>query len=118
MRKFARWKPEHGGALQDFEDIKEVGCRIQNPSKKIVLTENKEAFHLQSDRISFTVPKTGTELLRNLYIDGKKRADYIDLTASLERRTADGKHTDICEGIGLISKWRQRAQALLCGNSV
>ena len=96
-------KPEHGGALQDFEDIKEVGCRIQNPSKKIVLTENKEAFHLQSDRISFTVPKTGTELLRNLYIDGKKRADYIDLTASLERRTADGKHTDICEGIGLIS---------------
>ncbi|MCD8129879.1 MAG: hypothetical protein LUE16_01145 [Lachnospiraceae bacterium] len=66
------------------------------------LTQTEDSFCLRCQRISVTIPKSGTALMRDLYIDGQKRVQKAELTLILERRNGWAR-TEI-PGIGVISR--------------
>ncbi|MCD7737980.1 MAG: hypothetical protein LUH58_02925 [Lachnospiraceae bacterium] len=66
------------------------------------LTQTVDSFCLRCKRVSVDIPKSGTALMKNLYIDGQKRAEKAELILILERRNGSTR-TEI-PGVGMISK--------------
>ncbi len=80
---------------ENAHDLTACGQYIQNEA---ALTETVDGYELRCKRISVTIPKSGTTVMRNLYIDGKLRAERAELKLILERRgeAADEKHDADC----------------------
>ncbi|MCD7806294.1 MAG: hypothetical protein LUH19_03025, partial [Lachnospiraceae bacterium] len=94
-------KPEQGDKTDEGGAERE-GAEQQTAPKDGVLTESADCFQLNCQRVSVTIPKTGSMLMRDLYVDGQKRAEGAMLVLLLERR--EGRTRTEIPGVGMISK--------------
>lgn len=72
----------------------------RNEQYQTALTETADAYELHCQRVSVTIPKSGTAVMRDLYIDGKLRAKRAELKLILERRgsASDDKESAAADG--------------------
>ncbi len=63
---------------------------IMNDEKQIVFLETSEQYQIQGERISLIIPKSGTDLVKDIYIDGIKRVTKANAVLVLEQRESTG----------------------------
>ena len=91
-RVTALWPDGSVKWLAHTADSRKMGDRVsvepgeKETIRKIFITEHNEFWNVDSGRIQMNIPKSGTHLIHNLIIDGKKKVDFAKGVLILERR--------------------------------
>lgn len=75
-------------------------------AETVNVEELENEYRVTAARLKFCVPKSGCGILRELYINGKKRADRADCVLLLEKRSMEGNVSvsRVIEGIGRVDQ--------------
>lgn len=87
-------------------DIYPIFNKEINDEKHIGLIETATWYQIQGERISLIIPKNGTDIVKNIYIDGVKKVTNAQAVLILEQRESTGnvRVTKELTGIGEIER--------------